>query len=98
TRPGLADLPEAEGAAQGRLAAPADRARLHEPVDPRLLGLLRLPARNDGVPVVPALRLAQLAEGHRLRQLQVPARRDPLDRPVRELPRRRRPPDLAGDQ
>ena len=60
-RPGLAGTPPPEGPDEGDLAPPASRPPPDEPVDHRLLGLLRVPARDERVPLVQPLRPALAA-------------------------------------
>ena len=72
------------GQAEGGLAPPGSRAPSDESVARRLHGLLRLPARDERVPVVHALRPAVGAAlgGHR--ELQLPVRAGPAGLAGRE--------------
>ena len=57
------------------MAAPSVRAAAHEPLARRLLRLLRVPARDERVPVVQPLRPAVVAALGRYRELPLPAHR-----------------------
>src|SRR5581483_4304968 len=66
-------------AEEGALAPAAARAPVHDAVDPRLRGLLRLPARDERVPVVHALRPPLPAALDRARELPLPVHDRPAD-------------------
>src|SRR5262249_40615951 len=72
------------GQEEGSLAPPRARVALPEPVDPRLLDLLRLPAGVQRVPVVQPLRPALAPSLDRLRELSLSLRAGPADRARRQ--------------
>ena len=85
--PGIAvagGRPPARPGARAAWRRRAHRPRVPQPLARRLLDLLRLPARDERVPVVHALRPAQPAALGRACELPLPARG--------------RPPDLAGGE